>query len=54
MTTPSRQLMRKAVRLYSCEYATLAINKHNRRQWLRSVRLLGDKWLLANPIGRVQ
>lgn len=28
------------------------INRHNQRAWVRSVRLLGDKWLLAKPISR--
>jgi hypothetical protein len=26
------------------------IDRHNRRAWVRSVRMLGDKWLLAKPI----
>ena len=25
-------------------------NRHNQRAWVRSIRLLGDKWLLAKPI----
>jgi hypothetical protein len=25
-------------------------NRHNQRQWVRSIRFLGDKWLLAAPI----
>jgi len=44
------QLARRAVRLYSYDLAPLHINKANRRAWLRSVQLLGDKWLLAKPI----
>jgi hypothetical protein len=28
------------------------INRHNMRQWVRSVRFLGDKWLLAVPVVR--
>jgi hypothetical protein len=27
-------------------------NRHNMRQWIRSVRFLGDKWLLAVPVLR--
>lgn len=46
------QLARRAIRLYSCDMATKSINRHNQRQWLRSVALLGDKWLLATPINR--
>jgi hypothetical protein len=26
--------------------------RHNAKAWARSVRLLGDKWLLKNPINR--
>lgn len=28
------------------------IDRHNRRQWVRSVRHLGDKWLLAQQVQR--
>ena len=24
------------------------------RQWVKSVRKLGDKWLVAKPVGRIQ
>lgn len=44
------KLYRRAVRLYSCDLAPLRINKANRRAWLRSVAMLGDKWLLAKPV----
>lgn len=27
-------------------------NRHNQRQWVKSVRQLGGKWLLANPVNR--
>ena len=26
------------------------ISRHNQRAWVRSVRMLGDKWLLAKSI----
>lgn len=39
------QLKRRAVRLYSYELAPLHINKANRRAWLRSVLMLGDRWV---------
>ena len=44
------QLARRAVRLYSYDLAPLHINKANRRAWLRSVLMLGDRWLLAKPV----
>lgn len=43
-------LARRAVRLFSSDYVPLRTNKHNRRMWLRSVKFLGDRWLLATPI----
>lgn len=30
--------------------ADVKTNRHNQRQWVRSIRFLGDKWLLAAPI----
>ena len=27
-------------------------NRANQRKWCRAVRSLGDKWLLAAPVGR--
>ena len=29
------------------------IDKHNRKAWIRSVLMLGDKWLLAKPVARL-
>lgn len=48
----SIQLARRAVRLYSAPWAPLSTNKYNRRSWLRSVEMLGNKWLLATPLTR--
>ena len=46
------QLARRAVRMFSTDYVPLRTNKFNRRAWLRSVKMLGKKWLLATPINR--
>jgi hypothetical protein len=27
-------------------------NRYNQRAWVRSIRFLGDKWLLATPINK--
>jgi hypothetical protein len=35
---------------FSC--ADTKTNRHNQRQWIRSIRFLGDKWLLAKPINK--
>lgn len=47
-------LLRMAVRLYSNPLAPKRLNRHNQRQWLRSVQLLGDNWLLMKKFGRLQ
>lgn len=28
------------------------IRRHNQRQWVKSVRFLGDKWLLAKQVSK--
>lgn len=43
-------LAKRAVRLYRCDLVPKAINRANQRAWLRSVEMLGEKWLLAKPI----
>lgn len=30
------------------------IDRHNRKAWVRSVLMLGDKWLLAKPVSRLE
>jgi hypothetical protein len=45
----SLKLIRRAIELYSSEYASKEINRANQRKWIRAVQRLGDKWLLANP-----
>jgi hypothetical protein len=47
-------LMRRAVRLFNSEYVSREQNKANRIAWLRSVQMLGDRWLLAVPINKEQ
>lgn len=54
MTTKQSQLLRMAVRLYSSPHVPKHINRHNQRQWLKSIEFLGDKWLLAKRVERVQ
>ena len=45
--------MLKHVRtLYNTKDVDKRINRHNQRQWVRSIRYLGDKWLLATPVQR--
>jgi hypothetical protein len=45
------QLKRKARKIYNNDMVPDHINQHNQRKWVRSVLLLGDRWLIAKPIG---
>ena len=47
-------LMRHAVKLWRVPHVPREINRANARKWLASVRRLGDRWLLAQPIRRQQ
>ena len=43
------------VRKMFCTYdAPPEVIRAYQRQWVKSVRQLGDKWLVAKPIGRIQ
>jgi hypothetical protein len=48
-----RKLARMALRLWNVSDVPLSQNKHNRRQWLRSVQLLGKKWRVLDKQERV-
>ena len=41
-----------ARRMFNSDMVPTHTNRHNMREWARSVRLLGDKWLLAKPLTR--
>jgi hypothetical protein len=44
-----RQLVRRAADAYPFNHiATREQIKHLRRGWIRSIRILGDKWILSN------
>ena len=38
--------------LFNVDYVPRSTNRHNQRQWIKSVRTLGDNWLLAKHIER--
>ncbi len=46
------QMLTKARSLFNVDYMPAHINRANQRKWVRSVRLLGDKWLLAKYVQR--
>lgn len=41
-------LLIRARHLFHC--GDSRIDRHNIRRWVRSVRFLGDKWLLVKPV----
>lgn len=47
------KLLRMAVRLWNSPHVPKEINRHNQRQWLKSVQFLGDRWLLAKEAPRL-
>jgi hypothetical protein len=40
-------------RLFNNPLAPESTNRHNQRAWVKSVRLLGDKWLLKRATIRL-
>ena len=52
MLTPE-QLRRKARQIYNNELAPEHTNRHNQRKWVRAVLRLGDHWLTAKPLRRL-
>ena len=46
------KMLRHVRTLFNTEGVERRINRHNQRQWVRSIRFLGDKWLLATPVQR--
>lgn len=46
------QALKTVRRLFNVDYIPKEQNRHNQRAWVRSVRLLGDKALLATKVER--
>ncbi len=44
--------LRRVRKLFNVPHVPPHINRHNQRQWVRSIRQLGDRWLLAKPVER--
>jgi hypothetical protein len=49
----NEQLRRKARKIYNNDMVPEHINRHNQRKWVRAVLRLGEHWLNAKPIGRL-
>ena len=44
------KLLRVARQNYCRPYIPTNLQRHNMRVWVRSLRMLGDKWLLAKNV----
>lgn len=40
-------LLRRARRHFFRDYIPRHVSEHNTRQWLRMIRILGDKWIMV-------
>ena len=48
------QALSKVRSLFCFDGVPVSTQRHNCRQWVRSIRFLGDKWLLAKPVSKAQ
>lgn len=48
------QLLRHAAKLWNVPHVPREINRANARKWIASVERLGEKWLLAKKVQRIQ
>jgi hypothetical protein len=46
------QMLRHVRKLWNVDYIPREVNRTNQLKWVRSVRSLGDRWLLAKHIER--
>jgi len=46
-------LLTKVRKLFNTEYVPNSTNRHNQRQYIKALRILGDKWL-THPNNKVQ
>ena len=44
--------LRQARRHFVHPMAPASVARHNMRAWVRALRMLGDRWLLAHPMER--
>lgn len=47
------QALTKVRQMFCIDGVPLNVQRHNCRQWVKSIRHLGDKWLLAKKVQRV-
>jgi len=41
------RMLRHVRQMWNVDHVSQEINRANQRKWVKAVRLLGDKWLLA-------
>jgi hypothetical protein len=46
-------LLTKVRKLFCVDYVPNSTNRHNQRQYIKALRILGDKWL-THPNNQVQ
>lgn len=44
--------LRHVRKIFCHEHSPRNVQRHNCRQWVKSIRFLGDRWLLATPVTR--
>ena len=49
----TEQLRRKARQIYNNDMVPDHTNRHNQRKWVRAVLRLGEHWLTAKPLRRL-
>ena len=46
------RLLKKVRKAWNNPDVPMELNRANMRKWVKSVRFLGENWLLAKPLGR--
>ena len=52
--TELKKLVRHSRELWNSPLVPQHLSRHNRKAWVRSVLRLGDRWLLATKVRRIQ
>jgi hypothetical protein len=47
------QALTKVRQFFCVQDVPISTQRHNCRQWVKSMRHLGDKWLLAKKVGKL-
>jgi hypothetical protein len=44
------KMLKQVRELWNVDHVSRETNRANQRKWIQSIRMLGDKWLLAKPL----